>query len=491
MAERNKKISQEYSDYDVVVIGHGISGLVSGIKAHKSGAKTAILEKSPEDKRGGHSRYAGGTFRFPMEDPEDVKEKLDLDVVPGQYTKQDFFSDLMRLSDGRANPDLCNVMVENNYESVQWLDEHGVDFTTKQKVGGKDEVNPLKTEGRGERLQAVGEGSAVIQELSDKAEDIGVDLFYKTEMVDLDRVGGKIQGVIANTPDGYVRFETEAAILAAGAYVSSPEKRTRYYGRDGHAYKVRGSQYNTGEAQEAALNIGAKSEGQWGGAHQAMIDARAPDVEGGRTRINGYQYGVMLNEEGDRFVDEGEDLLSKTYAKFGREVFDQPGQQGYVIFDSKVKDFVSSQMDTEPLESPTLSGLLERIGVKNNANAVETINEFNEAVDDQIEFDETEMDGKGTEGITPEKSNWAVPIDEPPFYCYPVEPGITFGFGGIKINTEAEAIDTRGEKIPGLWVVGNSSSGFFYGNYPAGSALMRGTTYGRIAGKNAAEYIAK
>jgi tricarballylate dehydrogenase len=229
------------------------------------------------------------------------------------------------------------------------------------------------------------------------------------------------------------------------------------------------------------------ADGQWGGAHQVMNDATAADVEEGRARINGYQFGVILNTEGDRFVDEGEDFLLKTYAKFGQAVYDQPDQKAFVFFDSRVDHLVVSQIDTEPVEAETLEGLVEKLDVADPEAAVETLERYNEATTDSDEFDPHSLDGVASEGIEPQKTNWARPLSEPPFKCFPVTCGITFAFGGLKIDTGSRVQNTRDEPMDGLWAVGNSSAGFFHGNYPGGSALTRGATFGRRAGRAAAD----
>jgi len=218
-----------------------------------------------------------------------------------------------------------------------------------------------------------------------------------------------------------------------------------------------------------------------------LNDAAAPDVEGGRARINGYQYALVLNKEGDRFLDEGEDFLLKTYAKFGQKVYDQPDQQAFVVFDSKVDDLVVSQIDNEPVEADSLEELLEKVDIDDPEMALDTIAEYNEATNPD-EFDHNELDGNATEGADPEKTNWAIPVDDPPYKCFPVNSAMTFAFGGLKINTDSQVLDRREEPIPGLWAVGNSTAEFFYGNYPGGSALSRGATFGKRAGRNAADY---
>ncbi|MFB6069470.1 MAG: FAD-dependent tricarballylate dehydrogenase TcuA [Halanaeroarchaeum sp.] len=474
-------MSTEGMTYDVVVVGHGISGLSTAIAAHEAGAEVVVLEKSPRETRGGHTRHAGGLFRFTIDDPASVERDLDLDATPERYTAGDFWQDFVDVSGGRADRDLVDVLLERSTDAIRWLDGHGVDFHV---VDRSEEPGFGTTVGT---VQADGEGEGVVEALSDRVEDLGIDVRYRTEMreirTDDDRA---VTGVEAVGDEGKVVFEADSVVICAGSYVANSEKRTRYFGREGEAYVVRGSRYNTGEAIDAAIDAGARPSGEWGGAHQVMNDAAAPRVEGGRARINGYQYGVILNRRGERFVDEGEDFLLKTYAKFGQAVYDQPDQEAYVVFDASIDDYVVSQIDSEPVEASTLERLLDELDVDTSA-ALETLEAFNGAADSETEFDPHELDGKSADLPLP-KSNWAVPLDDPPYKCFPVKSAITFAFGGLDITTDAEVLDTRGERIPGLWAVGNSTAAFFYGNYPGGSALTRGATYGRRAGENAAAH---
>lgn len=474
--------NETHNDYDVVVVGHGVSGLSTGLAAYEAGANPVILEKSPQEKRGGHTQYAGGLFRFPMDNPDAVATALDLDESIEQYSKQDFMDDLQGVSDGRADDELCEVLVENAYDAIRWITDHGVNWHV---VDHSEEPGFGTTIGA---VQADGEGQGVVNALSDRVEELGIDVHYETEFrgVETD-TNNAVAAATAVNPDGKVVYQTPSVVIAAGSYVANAEKRTRYFGRDGDAYTVRGSRYNTGEALDAALEIGAKPDGQWGGAHQVLNDANAPSVEGGRARINGYQYSVVLNVEGERFIDEGEDFLLKTYAKFGQRVYDQPKQKAFVVFDSAVDDLVVSQMDSDPVEADTLEDLVEEVGIEEPSTALETIREFNEATDIDS-FDPHSLDGNSTSGLDIEKTNWAKPLSEPPFKCFPVDAAITFAFGGLKIDTTAQVLDRQENPITGLWAVGNSTAQFFYGNYPGGSALTRGATFGRIAGTNAAEF---
>lgn len=474
-----------HSSYDVVVVGHGVSGLSTAIAAHEAGASTVVLEKSPREKRGGHTQFAGGLFRFPMEAPADVAAALDLDGEPERYTREDFFDDLMEVSEGQADEELATVLVENAYDAIRWLTDQGVGWHV---VDHSSEPGFGTTVGA---LQADGEGGQVVEVLADRAETLGIDIHYDTEFrgVTTDERNA-VAGAHAVGPGGKIRYETRSLAICAGSYVANAEMRTRYFGEDGDAYIVRGSRYNTGEALDAAMAAGAKPAGEWGGAHRVLNDIEAPGVEGGRSRINGYQYGVILNQRGERFVDEGEDFLLKTYAKFGKRVHEQPNQQAFVLFDASVDEYVVSQMDSEPVTADSLRDLVETVDVHDVETALETVEAFNDAAPDDPDFDPHSLDGNATSGLELEKTNWAVPLDEPPYQCFPVASAITFAFGGLKITPEAEVLDRRELPIEGLWAVGNSTAEFFYENYPGGSALTRGATFGRIAGANAAAHAA-
>lgn len=472
-----------YSAYDVVVVGHGVSGLSTAIAAKEAGANPVVLEKSPREKAGGHTQFAGGIFRFPMEDTDEVVDAFDLDDDVELYTKGDFRDDLMEVSEGQANEELVSVLVDEAYDAIRWLLDHGVDWQVVDHSNEPGFGTPVGG------LQATGEGKAVVETLRERLDDLDVDVHYDTEFrgpaLDAEN---RVVGARAVGPDGHVRYDVPSVVICAGSYVANEEKLTRYFGEDGDDYIIRGSRYNTGEAIDGAMDAGAKPSGEWGGAHRVLNDINAPDVEGGRTRINGYQFGVILNDHGERFVDEGEDYLLKTYAKFGKRVHEQPNQKGFVFFDSSVEDYVVSQFGSDPIEADTLEELLEALDLDDTEGALATLREFNEAAPDDPDVDPQSLDGNATDGLDLEKSNWAQPLDDPPYMCFPVAPAITFAFGGLKITTEAEVLDRREQPITGLWAVGNSTSEFFYENYPGGSALTRGATFGRIAGSNSAAH---
>jgi tricarballylate dehydrogenase len=297
-----------------------------------------------------------------------------------------------------------------------------------------------------------------------------------------------VSGVNSRVNGVRTRFGADAVILAAGDYGSSKERRTRYYGPGYGNMKVRGSRYNTGEAIEMALDIGAKSEGEWGDAHMAIIDVNSPDVEGGITRVDGYQYGLIINHEGERFVDEGESSRAHTYAKFGQRIFEQPYHEAFIIVDSKVVDDVAHMGPSRPITADSIESLANKLGIGDVEQTKQTIEAFNAACDPD-EYIPNSLDGNSTEGISPKKSNWALPLDDPPFTGYPVTGGMTFGFGGVAITPDAEVLNTRDEPIPGFFAAGNATGGLFYNNYPGGTGLTNAAVFGKIAAESATEYI--
>lgn len=290
-------------------------------------------------------------------------------------------------------------------------------------------------------------------------------------------------------PEGAYELQCGALVLAAGGFEASPELRARYLGGGWDRAKVRGTKYNTGEVLMAALAAGAKSAGHWRGCHATPIDAGAPPVGDLRltdlTNRLSYLYGIMVNVHGQRFMDEGEDLGQYTYAKTGAAVLDQPGSLAYQIFDQRTLELLEERYKTgTPVVADSIEELAGRLGL--DASTLRTtVQAFNDAVQPG-DFNPTVRDGKATRGIDPPKSNWALPIDNPPFVAYPVTGGITFTFGGLEIDTQARVIATEDEPIPGLYATGEITGKFFYHNYPGGAGLMRGAVFGRIAGVEAA-----
>jgi len=301
---------------------------------------------------------------------------------------------------------------------------------------------------------------------------------------------GRITGVIARGPDGLVEFGARAVVLACGGFETNPMWRRQYLGDPWDHAKVRGSNFNYGDGLKMAMDLGAMPWGHWGGCHATPISADAPDY--GRRDLTdktnrlSYPYGVMLNVEGRRFVDEAENLQSLTYAKYGGLILKQPRSLIYQIFDSKVLHLLEPRYSTtEPFKANTLEALVAQLDL-DRVEAMRTLTQYNTACPGEGSFDPVRLDGLRTEGITPVKSNWSQRIDSGPFYAWPVTGGITFTFGGLKITGEAQVVSTDWKPMPGLYTCGEMVGGLFHYNYPLGTGLISGAVFGRIAGRSAA-----
>jgi tricarballylate dehydrogenase len=278
-------------------------------------------------------------------------------------------------------------------------------------------------------------------------------------------------------------------VLACGGFEANPAWRARYLGRPWDHAKVRGTRYNTGDGLSMAIDAGALPYGQWTGCHSTPIDAEAPPYGDrkltDKTNRLSYPYGVLLNRRGARFFDEGEDFQFYTYAKLGGIILNQPSGVGFQIFDQKVVKLLEGRYRTgTPAVADTLRALVAELPV-DRAAAMKSLDDYNSAAPSGA-FDPTIRDGLATKGLELPKSNWAQRLDAPPYVAYPVTGGITFTFGGVKVNARAQVVSTRWEPIPGLYACGEMVGGIFHTNYPGGTGLMSGAVFGRIAGANAA-----
>lgn len=471
-------------DYDVVVVGHGIAGVTTALAAAEAGVSTAILEKSPSEERGGSTRFTGGAFMLPIGEPERIRDLFDLSDAPRQFTREEFVDAFISSSNGRADQSLVDAAATEAVDGLTWLAERGIEW----ELPVSDEFDGYGQYDGAIRVAGGGDtrGAELIDELAACANSLGVETHYETTVREfLTDEAGRIRGVVAKRGNRVVTYESNAVVVCSGSFTASPEKRARYLTPDGDLYHVRGTRHNTGELLEAALDEGANAAGRWSGAHTVMIHANSETVECGQTKLNGFQYGILLNREGERFIDEGQHFSSKSYAAFGGAVHEQPGHEAYLIFDSRTADHVVNFGGDEPIEAKTLPELLRTLDIDDTEAAQRTIREYNDSTTDDP-FVPTELDGKRTRGLRPSKSNWATPIAEPPFKCHPVVAGITFAYGGLEVDTNSRVLDTTGQPIDGLWAVGNVTGGLFYDRYPSGAALTTSVVFGRRAGEAAA-----
>jgi tricarballylate dehydrogenase len=488
---------------DVIVVGAGNAALCAALAAREQGANVLVLEKAPEHLRGGNTFFTGGGFRFPYRGLDDIRalipemsdeECAGIDV--GAYPQPQFYDDLMRVTEGLADPDLAQTLVSRAYPTVLWMREQGLRWVLlygrqAYRVGDK-----LRFWG-GLIAEAIGGGEGLSDALFDMALKKGIRVQYDSKATDLHIDDhGRITGLTARVGDQFQRLETAAVVLAAGGFEANPEWRTRYLGRDWELARVRGTRYNTGDAIRAALAIGAQPFGHWSGCHAVQWDIASPPFGdrkiGDLFQKHSYPLGIIVNVDGRRFVDEGADFRNYTYAKYGREVLHQPQRTAFQVFDAKVMDNLRDEYRISAITKATsdsIEGLAGALGIDRDG-FVETVRAYNAAIQPG-DYNPAILDGKHTEGITPPKSNWALPLDTPPYTGFAVTCGITFTFGGLRIDpATAQVLDTEDRPIPGLYAAGELVGGLFYHNYAGGSGLMAGSVFGRIAGESAARSVA-
>lgn len=481
------------------MIGAGNAALCAALSAREQGASVIALECAPESQRGGNTAFTAGAMRVVYDDVSDLRKLIadlsDEEVLRtdfGSYTMEDFFDDLASTSQYRADPDLVEVLVRRSHDTLHWMTSKGVRFAP---IYGRQafEVDGKFTFWGGLTIEVVGGGPGLVEFLASACEREGVAISYRTRAVGLLTDGAAITGVKVNHRGSLCEISAQSVVLASGGFEANAEWRTRYLGSGWDLARVRGSSFNTGDGLRMALEIGASSAGQWSGCHAVQWDRNAPEFGdlsvGDGFQKHSYPFGILVNKEGKRFLDEGADFRNYTYAKYGQEVLQQPDQVAWQIFDAKVDHLLRDEYripEVSKVIADNLEVLASRIEDLDTRTFLHTIKTFNEALDTSVPFDPNVKDGRRTHGLDVDKSNWANKIDIPPFHAYAVGCGITFTFGGLRITPDAAVVNNDGGTIRGLYAAGEIVGGIFYFNYPGGSGLTSGSVFGRIAGRNAA-----
>jgi tricarballylate dehydrogenase len=485
-------------DWDVIVVGAGNAALAAAVSAREQGAgRVVVLEKAPRALRGGNTHYSGGLLRIAFDRAEDLRPLVPEAerTVPGFYAGVEpyppklFLADLRRVTDGRTDPGLAELLVGRSYDTAGWMARQGIEMEPAVSLSAVRVGDTLRWS-PGAVVRARHEGIGLSAMWFRAAERAGIEIRYDTAAVGLgqDR-RGRVTGVAVRGPEGLAEVTGKAVVLGCGGFEANPEWRARYLGRPWDHAKVRGTPYNTGDGLRMAIDLGAMPHGQWTGCHSTPIDAEAPP-HGDRkltdkTNRLSYPYGVLVNARGVRFVDEGEDFQLYTYAKLGGRILNEPGGVAWQIFDAKVAALLEGRYRTgSPAVADSLAALVDQLPL-DRAACRRTLEAYNAAVTDG-RFDPTVRDGLATRGLTPAKSNWAQRLDTPPFVAYPVTGGITFTFGGVRVDDRARVLSTSFTPIPGLHACGEMVGGLFHGNYPGGTGLMAGAVFGRLAGAHAA-----
>ncbi|MDA1089333.1 MAG: FAD-dependent tricarballylate dehydrogenase TcuA [Proteobacteria bacterium] len=491
------------ADYDVIVIGAGNAALAASVSATENGAeKVLVLEAAPKKMRGGNTHWSGGVFRFAFVNARDLEPLLPgiEDQYPNfydgvtPYPYEDFMGDLVRVTGGRTDPVLSDILVSNSRDTVMWM--HAVGKIPMEPAIGLSGVNKdgVIQWQRGLVVRAEHEGVGLSTAWFATAESMGVEIRYESAATGLIQdSGGRVTGVTVQGAGASEDITAGAVVLACGGFEANAEMRLQYLGAPWDRAKVRGTPHNRGDGLRMAMDIGAEKAGQWDGCHSTPISADwgdyAPRELTDKSNRLSYLYGVLLNREGLRFLDEGMDVNFLTYAKYGRIILTQTQGMAFQFFDQKTVGLLEPRYSTsEPVVADTLDELIGKLEIDDKDEALKSLEAYNAAACDPGGFDPSQKDGLSTSGLDIEKTNWAIRLDDPPFHAYTVTGGITFTFGGLKIDADARVIGDGGKPIPGLYTCGEMVGGLFHDNYGAGSGLVSGATFGRIAGRSAAKF---
>ncbi|MPZ60991.1 MAG: FAD-dependent tricarballylate dehydrogenase TcuA [Propionibacteriales bacterium] len=473
--------------------------MCAALAARESGAQVTVLERAPMAERGGNTAFTAGAMRFAYHGVDDIRQLVP-DLTDEQVDKTDFGSydeaafleDMARVTEYRCDPELVELLVTRSFPTLMWMRSKGVQFVP---IYGRQ---AFQFDGRftfwgGLTLEAVGGGPGLVETEWAAAEREGIQIRCGARAFALLHDDAGVKGVKVHEAGRSVDLPADAVVLAAGGFQANPEWRTRYLGPGWDLAKVRGTRFNTGDGIRMALDIGASSYGNWSGCHAVGWDRNAPEFGdlkvGDHYQKHSYPWGIMVNAHGQRFVDEGADFRNYTYAKYGRRILEQPHQLTWQVFDAKVAHLLRDEYrirQVTKVKADTLEDLAKKMDDVDDAGFLAEIEHYNEAVRTDIPFNPNVKDGRRTVGLPVDKTNWANTVDQPPFEAYAVTAGITFTFGGLRIDNRARVLDTGGAIIPGLHACGELVGGLFYFNYPGGTGLTSGSVFGKIAGEAAA-----
>lgn len=508
---------------DILVVGSGNAGFSAALSAAESGIQNiVIIDKCPEDWSGGNSYFTAGATRvahngledlLPVVNNVDAELARKIDLPP--YTAKDFRADMDRICLGRSHPELSRILIEESNDAVKWLASKGMRYQLSFNRQAYLVDGRYKFWG-GLALKTQDGGKGLIEDHKAAAQRAGIKVFYETPATRLhkDPMTGAVNAVSVEHRGQPGLIKAKAVILAAGGFEANPRMRSQYLGPGWDLAYVRGTPYNTGDCLEMACrDVSAKQAGHWSGCHATCWDANAPSDTGDRAVSNeftksGYPLGVMINVDGERFVDEGIDFRNYTYAIFGRQILQQPGGVAWQVWDQRTIPWLRSEeyrdQVVKKIHGETIEELAENCaknGMKNPQQFASTLKDFNAATHAHmkehadLKWDPAIKDGLSTQSssnkLTLAKSNWALPIDQGPFLAVKVTGGVTFTFGGLAVDPQTAGVisSTTQKVIPGLFSVGEMLGGLFYGNYPGGSGLTSGAVFGRRAGRAAAKVV--
>src|SRR5947208_3908949 len=455
--------------FDVLVIGGGNAGLCAAITARRAGARVLVLESATKDFRGGNSRHT-----------RDIRymHEAATNYVTGRYSKEEFWEDLRQVTGGETNELLARLTIQASEDLGDWMPANGVRW--QQPLRGTLHLARSN-------LFMLGGGKAMMNAYYDTAAKLGVEVHYETEVRELKIHDDQFVSALAVSAGASRVIEAKTIVVAAGGFEANIAWLKEYWGEAADNFVIRGTPHNQGRLLKELLNQGAKPVGDPRGCHAVALDARAPKFDGGIvTRLDSMPFGIAVNKEVKRFYDEGEDFWPKRYAIWGGLIARQPDQIAYSIVDAKaLPRFMPSVFP--PIEAEWIPELASALGLDSAALAT-AVNEFNRAVRPGA-FDPGILDNCRTEGIDPPKSHWARPIDSPPYYGYPLRPGITFTYLGVTIDEHARVIMQDERAAKNIFAAGEIMAGnILRKGYLGGFGLTIGAVFGRIAGREAARF---
>ena len=480
---------------DVVVVGGGNAGFSAALAAAGRGRRVLLLEKGEPAQAGGNSYYTAGAVRIAHGGLDDVRDLLDPDerhaaTELAPYPAEQFAADMATVTEGRNDPALTEVMISESRDALRWLHGHGLRYRLMYERQSYPDAQGRHVFWGGLAVGSTGGGKGLIEQHTAAAAAAGVEVRYGVRARGLETDDGAVTGVTWTDTagrEGVVR--AESTVLAAGGFEADPDLRREHLGEGWERARVRGTPLNTGDMLTAAAAAGAVPHGDWGSCHSVAWDAWFAGNESNRELTNqltrsGYPLGIVVNNRGERFLDEGADFRNYTYAKYGARILAQPDGVAFQVFDATTRPQLRVEEYDMPGASEVVADTLEELAAGMGVDAAalrRTVDGFNAGIDRSVPLDLAVKDGRAAR-VDPPKSNWAIPLETAPFSAFPVTCGITFTFGGLRVDTDARALDADGAPIPGLFVCGEMLGGLFSGNYPGGSGLTSGAVFGRRAG---------
>jgi tricarballylate dehydrogenase len=456
--------------YDVLVVGGGNAALCAAMTAREAGASVLLLESSPREFRGGNSRHTRNLRYF-----HDSGNRH----LTGPYLEDEFWNDLLLVTKGRTNEDLARFAIRESKNIGMWMEQHGCRFQPAMR----GTLHLART-----NAFFLGGGKALMNAYYATAERLGVAILYEATVEDLEIREGLFASAAFDHRGVRRTARARAVVLASGGYQANLEWLKQSWGPPAENFIIRGTPYDKGRMLRVMLDQGAQPVGDPRQGHAVAIDARAPKFDGGIvTRLDCVPFGIVVNRDARRFYDEGEEFWPKRYAIWGRLVAQQPDQIAYCLIDAKSIDLFMPSV-FPPIEAGSIGEMALRLKL-DPAALVDTVQAFNAATRPGA-FDPAALDGCRTEGIEPAKSHWARPLDTPPFYAYPLRPGITFTYLSLTVNRRAQVILQGGAPAENIFAAGEIMSGNILGQgYMAGFGMTIGTVFGRIAGKESVRYV--